>query len=691
MRTFEDGKIKADCFSEKRLLGFPPGVGVMLIMFNRFHNFVVEKLALINEDNKFTKPPKDDVSKLKKYDNDLFQTGRLVTCGLYVNCILKDYVRTILNINRTDSLWDLDPRSEAKKSLFNEPAASGIGNQVSAEFNLVYRWHAAISERDEKWTEEEYRRLFKRDAADLSLHELLGALKEWESSLSINPQERSFADLKRGEDGKLDEDGMVKILTDSIKDVAGSFGANRVPKILRSVEILGIMQARSWNLATLNEFRAFFGLKKHETFSDINSDKVVADQLRHLYDTPDLVELYPGLAVEEAKQPFAPGSGLCPSYTVSRAILSDAVTLVRGDRYYTTDYTPKNLTSWGYKEASFDLSVDQGCVFYKVILRAFPKHFKQNSVFAHYPLVVPPENRKILEHLGRDGEYDFEDPKRVPDLTLITSYEASKKILEDKKEFKVTWGEAICHIMNNSGKMYGADFALSGDEEVHKQSRDRMVEALHHKDWYQEIKSFYEKITLQLLHEHSYKLGGVNEVDIVRDVGNLAQAHFSAEVFSLPLKTKDHPLGVYSEQELYLVMALVFTCIFYDADVTKSFQLRQAARKVTQQLGNLMEAKVHPLSVSGILAGAVERFHRHDPLSSYGIHMIQALLKKDKDVKDVVWSQILPTAGGMVANQGQVFAQTLDYYLSEEAKPHLEKINRLAKLDTPEADDLLLR
>jgi hypothetical protein len=32
MRTFQDGKIKPDCFSEKRLLGFPPGVGCILIV-----------------------------------------------------------------------------------------------------------------------------------------------------------------------------------------------------------------------------------------------------------------------------------------------------------------------------------------------------------------------------------------------------------------------------------------------------------------------------------------------------------------------------------------------------------------------------------------------------------------------------------------------------------------------------------
>lgn len=30
MRTFEDGKIKPDCFSNKRVLGFPPGVGEIL-------------------------------------------------------------------------------------------------------------------------------------------------------------------------------------------------------------------------------------------------------------------------------------------------------------------------------------------------------------------------------------------------------------------------------------------------------------------------------------------------------------------------------------------------------------------------------------------------------------------------------------------------------------------------------------
>ena len=48
----------------------------------RFHNYVVEQLAHINEGGRFTKPrdhlPPDDAKKAwAKYDNDLFQTGRL--------------------------------------------------------------------------------------------------------------------------------------------------------------------------------------------------------------------------------------------------------------------------------------------------------------------------------------------------------------------------------------------------------------------------------------------------------------------------------------------------------------------------------------------------------------------------------------------------------------------------------------
>ena len=132
--------------------------------------------------------------------------------------------------------------------------------------------------------------------------------------------------------------------------------------------------------------------------------------------------------------------------------------------------------------------------------------------------------------------------------------------------------------------------------------------------------------------------------------------------------------------------------IFFDVDPAKSFPLKQASRTLAQQLGELVQAKVKAMAEpTGLIAGFLGMFQQQTPTSYYGSHMLEMLLKTGKSVKDLVWSQILPGSGAMVAPQAQLFAQCLDYYLSEEGAPHLKEINRLAKLDTKEADDLILR
>lgn len=85
----------------------------------------------------------------------------------------------------------------------------------------------------------------------------------------------------------------------------------------------------------MNEFRRYFGLKEHTSFEQINPDPEVADLLRKLYDSPDMVELYPGLFIEDIKARMDPGSGIGIPYTVGRAVLSDAVGFIRGDRFFT--------------------------------------------------------------------------------------------------------------------------------------------------------------------------------------------------------------------------------------------------------------------------------------------------------------------------------------------------------------------
>ncbi|KAK3321688.1 linoleate diol synthase precursor [Apodospora peruviana] len=709
MRTFEDGLLKADCFSSKRILGFPPGCGVMLIMFNRFHNYVVTQLAKINENGRFNKPDSASLDTAwKKYDNDLFQTGRLITCGLYGNIILKDYVRTILALNRTDSVWDLDPRSKAGKNLFSQPSPSGVGNQVSAEFNLIYRWHSTVSERDEKWTIDKFKSLLDgKDPSEAQLADILGALARFERGMSDAPEERTFSGLTRQKDGTFDDDGLVAILRESIEDVAGSFGANKVPSCLKNIEVLGIMQARYWNVATLNEFRAFMGLTRHTTFEDINPDPMVASKLKGLYDSPDSVELYPGLVAEKAKPPMTPGSGLCVNYTTSRAILSDAVALIRGDRFYTVDYTPKNLTNWGYNEANYDNTLNQGHVMHKLIFRAFPNHFAQNSIYAHFPFVVPSENKKIHDGLGGSAKYSWEKPKRKDSLVMIRSHQAALSILSNQKDFRSGWTEPIRHGVCPAGADFVASFSLSGDGEANKTNRMNTVRALYSPhNWADEIRAFCETKTAQLLSKYSIPLVGgdgqvVHEVDMVRDVFSLATTHTMAALFSLPLKTSRNPHGIYSEQELFGVLFAIFASIFFDADVASSFKLRETANTLAQQLGGLIVAKAKAgklvdlaNKVSGTMHSAANSNGSSSPeptLPSFGNDLIARIIEHEGgSVEKAVWGSIVLVACAGTANQTQSLSQGLDYYLGA-GKEYLPELYRLANLNTREADEKLMR
>lgn len=44
MRLFRDGLLKTDCFASQEAALLPPGVGVLLVLFNRYHNCMATRL-----------------------------------------------------------------------------------------------------------------------------------------------------------------------------------------------------------------------------------------------------------------------------------------------------------------------------------------------------------------------------------------------------------------------------------------------------------------------------------------------------------------------------------------------------------------------------------------------------------------------------------------------------------------------
>ncbi|KAG8923172.1 hypothetical protein FRC02_011319, partial [Tulasnella sp. 418] len=381
------GRLRPDTFADKRLLQMPPSTPALLILFCRNHNYIAQKLLEINERGEWTDPPPSDKTKRDQQDEDIFQTARLINCGYFMNTILSDYLSAILGLIREGNSWSLNPL-EFFRNKEHDITPRGEGNQVSIEFTALYHFHASISASEEKWTEDKFRSLFGEKTWDeITIEEfrrVAGA-----SAPKGPPETWVFhPDVKRDPvTNQFSDADLARILQDATSNPACAFGARGTPHVMRVIEIMGIIQNRVWGSPSLNEFRKFLGLTPFSTFEEWNPNKAVADAARRLYHHPDNIELYVGLQAEDTKI-ARDGAGLCPGFTVSRAILADAVALVRGDRFLTTDYTAHNLTSWGmnYAARNPDNSAFGGMIP-KLLMTHLPDYYPANSAYTNFPFM----------------------------------------------------------------------------------------------------------------------------------------------------------------------------------------------------------------------------------------------------------------------------------------------------------------
>ena len=110
----------------------------------------------------------------------------------------------------------------------------------------------------------------------LDLADFVPSIMKTIGTVDPDPRKRTFWGLTRNADGTFDDDALAKLLHDATEKAAGAYRARGSPGVLRIVEILGITQARQWGVCTMNEFRAFLGLKKFESFEEWNPDPEIA-------------------------------------------------------------------------------------------------------------------------------------------------------------------------------------------------------------------------------------------------------------------------------------------------------------------------------------------------------------------------------------------------------------------------------
>ncbi|KAG8780137.1 hypothetical protein FRC12_023407 [Ceratobasidium sp. 428] len=634
-------------------------------------------------------------SPLEEQDHVLFNTARLINCGFFMNIITSDYISTILGLACVDSSYSLNSFEEIRGEN-DQFIGRGQGNTCSVEFNLLYRWHATLSAADEKWTEEMMKKQFgvddptkitwvdfvKKTADDKFLPKIQDITQwtfrdKWGNDLKRDPITGRFRDCD-----------LAGILHDATENVSGAFSARNTPEVMKIVEVMGIMQARKWGVCTLNEFRKFIGLKPYESFKDWNPRKEIYEAARGLYGHPDNLELYVGMQAEEAKS-VIDGAGLCPGYTISRAILADAVALTRGDRFLTQDFIPKNLTVWGFQDCQRDVNNGAfGGMLSKILMRNLPEYYAFNSVYAFFPFLVPSQIQKYLTDLGVADQYDFRRPREAREVIGVNTHKAVREVLSDAKTYSVTCVENMNYLTGGYG------FFLAMDDPVkHQKDMGLMHKVMATPEALARYTLWYGAKTTELIDEKSFSMSKseARSVDIVRDVLNLVPVYWvSQELAGLPLKCEENEGGLITEQELYGMLATIFSYIFLNIDPVTEWRLRDKATEYAGKLQGLIQGHLKAIaskssfSIPGLKAWLTDGWYGNDDPA----RALLANLYKNRG--DLTIEQISYNVFGCMIASGPNYSMAatlvVDFYLSDERQIEREAICGLVLQHTPESD-----
>ncbi|KZT41589.1 heme peroxidase [Sistotremastrum suecicum HHB10207 ss-3] len=400
------GTIQPNTFSDNRVLLLPPAASVILVLFNRNHNYIANRLLEENERGQWSNPPPLDKQARARQDEEIFQTARLINCLHFVNIVITDYVGGIMGVTKNQGGWPGNAEPLDEIEMNGRRVSRGDGNLISIEFNTLYRWHSTLSKPDVEWAEGVLSKVLERKDWD-KLQPPDYQRAEKIARPDPDPRKRTFGGLERGEDGTFNDNELANLLYDAIEAPAGFFRAQGSPLVLGFVDPFSVDDALS--VCTLNEFRRWLGLDPFKDFEDWNAYKPVADAARELYGDIEKLELYPGLHAEGHADdgyglPYPP----LRVHTMRNGLLFDAIALIRGDRFFTTARTPENLTQWGWNDIQRVYpSKAFGGHIHNLLRRLLPTHFPENSSYTWFPMSVPAFMEKVLT---QDPTWDFTRP-----------------------------------------------------------------------------------------------------------------------------------------------------------------------------------------------------------------------------------------------------------------------------------------
>lgn len=196
-------------------------------------------------------------------DDQLFETARNTNIVLLLKVIVEDYINHL---------------SSAYFKVFTDVGFAERQNwcrtnRISAEFDLLYRWHPFVP-----------------------------------NSVSLNgediPTERLLLDNRR-----LIDLGVENVIHAAATQRAGRLTIkNTAPFLNRMADAPVLAKARAWRIRPYNEYRVRFGLRPVATFEELTGDQALAAELKALYTDVNQVELLVGLFAEKQEERAVLGS-----------------------------------------------------------------------------------------------------------------------------------------------------------------------------------------------------------------------------------------------------------------------------------------------------------------------------------------------------------------------------------------------
>lgn len=161
-------------------------------------------------------------------------------------------------------------------------------------------------------------------------------------------------------------------------------------------------------------------------------------------------------------------------------------------------------------------------------------------------MVTPEHMKGILYKHGIADRYSFNRPISTHAPLQVEAFPAVSDFLgRSAKDFKTSYARRARDLLHGRGYLTTID-----DVSNHRSSRHITKALFHHGDSTQACRQI-EFCIRSLLHNKSFGLveNTIGNIDIVKDVLNLAPIHWIAEEIGLPLKTGERPRGVVFEQQ----------------------------------------------------------------------------------------------------------------------------------------------